>query len=214
MKMKTRNMFTLSATLLLAGTAAAQYTPVSQLTYTNINNQIVITGADESVRDLRVPPVITGLPVTEIGPLAFQTSIHLTNCVLSASVTVIGDVAFGVSRNLRSIEMPRVEVIGTQGLGTTGLTELNLPGTLLTIGEGAFLGSPALATIRIPARVTSIGGSAFAECPQLTSVTFEGDAPPARVRSGIFFNSPQVTVYVYEGTTGFGNTTTGGRWST
>lgn len=50
-------------------------------------------------------------------------------------------------------------------------TSVVLPGTLTSIGDGAFTGCTALTQINIPASVTRIGDFAFASAPALTKVT-------------------------------------------
>ena len=52
-----------------------------------------------------------------------------------------------------------------------GLTSINIPESVTTIGNGAFYDCDGLTSIDIPESVTSIGESAFAYCSSLTSVT-------------------------------------------
>jgi len=52
----------------------------------------------------------------------------------------------------------------------TGITEVILPESLLSIGASAFLGCTSLSKIDFPARLTSIAGRAFDGCTALTSL--------------------------------------------
>jgi len=51
------------------------------------------------------------------------------------------------------------------------LTTVEIPDTVISIGEGAFCMCKSLTSIIIPDKVTSIGSSAFSGCSGLTSVT-------------------------------------------
>ena len=53
----------------------------------------------------------------------------------------------------------------------TGLTSITIPNSVTSIGDGAFNGCIGLTSITIPNSVTSIGNYAFAYCTGLTSVT-------------------------------------------
>ena len=56
-------------------------------------------------------------------------------------------------------------------IGCTGLTSITIPNSVTSIGEGAFKGCSGLTSITIPNSVTSIGNYAFSGCTGLTSVT-------------------------------------------
>jgi len=146
---------------------------------------IMITGAaDRSVPppNLRIPPQITGRPVTHIAADAFNNR-RLTSVTIPATVTYIGDRAFennhlselripeGVvhierwafSHNrLESIDLPSsLQSIGDWAFASNDLTHLTLPDGLALIGAGAFERS-LLASLEIPPSVTYIGDRAFA----------------------------------------------------
>ena len=58
------------------------------------------------------------------------------------------------------------------------LTNINIPNSVTTIGEGAFLGDKSLTSITIPSSITTIGEGAFAWCKSLTSINI-----PNRVKT-------------------------------
>ena len=55
--------------------------------------------------------------------------------------------------------------------GCSGLTSINIPSSVTTIGPASFYGCSNLTSITIPNSVTSIGSSTFEDCSGLTSIT-------------------------------------------
>jgi hypothetical protein len=79
-----------------------------------------------------------------------------------------GSVAFPAN-----IEGNAVTVIGRGSeifASDSGVTNVTIPGSVTSIGEGAFAGSD-LVSVTIPGSVISIGSSAFSTCDSLTNVT-------------------------------------------
>ena len=54
--------------------------------------------------------------------------------------------------------------------GCTGLTSIEIPNSVTSIGNSAFYGCTGLTSVEIPNSVTSIGGDAFRGCTGLTSI--------------------------------------------
>lgn len=75
----------------------------------------------------------------------------------------------------------------------TNITSVDLPETLLTIGESAFYNT-AIETIIIPASVTSMDASAFASNSKLTEVILIADL--ATIPVAAFQNSPITDFYI------------------
>ena len=71
-----------------------------------------------------------------------------------------------------------VETIATRAFLHTGITTLELPSTLQTIGEQAFSGCESLVSIDLPAGLESIGGLAFSGCTNLSEITCRAEVPP------------------------------------
>ena len=83
----------------------------------------------------------------------------------SGAVTVPATVRFGSKTY-------SVTAIGTSAFsGCTGLTSVNLPGSLTTINAHAFQGCFGLQGISLPESLTAIGDSAFMSCGGITSLT-------------------------------------------
>jgi hypothetical protein len=119
-------------------------------------------------KDVVVPSMINGHPITEIGPSAFTLS-GITSISIPASVTTIGASAFyGLST------LTAVTFVGTGGLET--------------IGETAFRAS-AIQSITIPATVTNIGTMAFSATFFLTEVVFAEGSVLETIGNGAFYGS-------------------------
>ena len=74
---------------------------------------------------------------------------------------------------LTSIEIPNsvTSIGGSAFEGCTGLTSVEIPSSVTSIGGSAFEGCTGLTSVEIPSSVTSIGMGAFWECSGLTSIT-------------------------------------------
>ncbi len=177
--------------------------------------------------------------VTSIGQEAFSTCSKLTGVIIGTGVTSIGDNVFSSCSVLTDITVNALNPAYSSDAGVlfnkdkTTLIQCpegkagsyTIPGTVTSIGTGAFIGCSKLTDITIPDTVTGIGAAAFQSCTHLTKVTF-----PSSVTSignnaflnctglayAIFFGnapimgstvfdscSPYFTVYYLEETSGF-----------
>jgi hypothetical protein len=89
----------------------------------------------------------------------------------------------------------------------SGLTNVTIPGSVTSIGYGAFYECLNLTSVTISGSVTNLGDEAFYECTRLTSVSFKGNAPS--VGLSVFSNDNNATVYYLAGTTGWSSTFAG-----
>lgn len=63
--------------------------------------------------------------------------------------------------------------IGSNAFREVKMTSIDIPSTVTSIGEAAFIRCPNLTSLTIPAAVTSIGEQVVAECSALTSLVVE-----------------------------------------
>ena len=132
-----------------------------------------VTDCDSSVTKANIPHTIKGATVTCIGNGAFGWCKSLTGVTIPDSVTSIGGSAFYGCTSLTSVTIPdSVTSIGGSAFGNCkSLTNMTIPDSVTLIGNGAFLGCTSLTSVTIPDSVTSIHWGAFYDCTSLTSVT-------------------------------------------
>ena len=112
-----------------------------------------VTDCDSSVTKANIPHTIKGATVTCIGNGAFGWCKSLTGVTIPDSVTSIGGSAF---------------------YGCTSLTSVTIPDSVTSIHWGAFYDCTSLTSVTIPDSVTSIGAWAFRDCTSLTDVYYAG----------------------------------------
>lgn len=150
----------------------------------------------------------------EIGEGAF-TRASFESINIPNSVETIGKQAFMSCKNLKSITLPTgLKQLGTYSLSyceslesvtiaegtitalpdyvfcnSTYLSEVNLPSTMRTIGNGCFANCKSLENIKLPESLKSIGGGTFQGCSFLSELELpeglEGIHREAFVESGL-----------------------------
>ena len=98
----------------------------------------------------------------------FSECKELSALIMSDSLEEIGREAFYKCGELKTLHLPEhLKRIAARAFYASGLTELELPGELSDIGEGAFLKCKALEYVRVPETVKTIGKWAFHGCSRL-----------------------------------------------
>ncbi len=150
-----------------------------------------------------ITSVVIESGVTSIGQSAFEVCSGLRSVTFDGtpSLETIGNRAFYLCTNLKSIEIPAsVKTIGQSAFeGCEGLTSITFAsGSLLTtIGESAFYNcsNTNLTSIVIPASVTTIGNTAFKSCSKLASVTVFAPTT-CTLGSAAFYGCTNLQIYV------------------
>ena len=94
------------------------------------------------------------------------------------SVTSIDRHAFSGCKGLTSIDIPTSVIsIGTGAFSFSGLTSINIPNSVTTIGEYAFKECSGLTSLSIGNSVTSISDFSFQGCRGLTSIVVVSGNP-------------------------------------
>ena len=168
----------------------------SSLTSITIPNSVTSIGYTAFYYCTSLTSIIIPNSVTSIGDHAFSYSFSLTSITIPNSVTSIGDRAFEYC-SLTSVTLtgPTIEsfcqsptnklLFDAEALGRRKIevndqeiTDLIIPNSVTSIGDGAFAGCSGLISITIPKSVTNIGNTAFSGCSGLTSITCEAETPP------------------------------------
>lgn len=155
---------------------------------------------------IRVPEIIDGQPVVEIGEGAFSSCTKVTAIELPATIAKIGAGAFENCKRLETVELPRnLEYLGTAAFRScTSLQDIQLPNRLDIVEDETFRGCAALEAIEIPVSVLSLGRQAFFGCKMLTDVNLPEGLE--RIGEGAFQNCESLLgVYVPESVTEIGN---------
>ncbi|MDR2922188.1 MAG: leucine-rich repeat domain-containing protein [Treponema sp.] len=167
--------------------------------YSENGGKITITGYRGSVKEVKIPERINGLPVTSIGEKTFSGN-QLTSVTIPDSVTSIGERAFAGSFSFSTYEITYMNLTNvTIGNGVTSigreafaycnkLTSVTIPDSVTTIGGFAFSSCNKLTSVTIPNSITSIGERAFYNCPSLASVTFKGTITSGNFHADAFRN--------------------------
>lgn len=98
--------------------------------------------------EIYIPATYNGLPVKEIGQIAFYENTTITGVVFPDSITTIDYRAF---------------------YGCIGLTSVTIPDSMTGIGNYAFEGCSSLKSVTIGNNVTSVGHYAFYGCNNLAT---------------------------------------------
>ena len=161
-----KRVCTLVALMALAGLVFAQSPNDFNFDINRTFDAITITGYTGTATRVVIPAEIEGIPVRTIGHRAFNSNRNITEVIIPDTVTTIANSpnfgAFAYASNLVSVTLSNnLEVIGDLAFRHTGLTTINLPDGLTTIGAAVFASCPNLTSITIPSTVTSIGRQAF-----------------------------------------------------
>jgi hypothetical protein len=189
----------------------------TSLTNATIDNGVTSIGEgsfyDTGLTSATIPGSVTNI---EYGAFAACTSlIAITVDSRNSFYSSVNGVLFDKSQSTlveypgglgRSYTIPgSVTSIGAGAFtDCTSLTSVTIPGSVISIGAGAFFDCTGLTSVTIPSSVNSIGAEAFSFCTGLTSVYFNGNAPSAD--SSVFFyyySYDNATIYYLPGTTGW-----------
>lgn len=156
------------------------------------------TGTEENVE---IPETLGGYPVKRLTTCSFQQAKNMVSVRIPASVTEIGNSAFYNLESLKTVTFApgsQLETIVRTAFSDSGVTTIELPDSLKTIGYGAFMNCHGLKSMTIPSGVETIGEDAFLNCRYLKTISI-----PASVTSigkSVFDSCSNLQTIEYEGT--------------
>jgi len=125
----------------------------------------------------KIESVTIGAAVTEIGAAAFKNCASLATVIFdpACAITAIGTEVFYGTTALSAIALPTTVIsIGESAFRNSGIATLSLPTGLTQLASNAFRGCVNLAEVSIPNGLAEIGAYAFAECTDMTTLNLYG----------------------------------------
>lgn len=176
----------------------------SGLTNVNIPNAVTSINQDTFNHCYNLSSVTLPNNLTSIGDKAFYYCSGLTSVSIPNTVTSIGDSAFQDCRRLSSVTLPSSIASLNKRIfsNCTSLRTLTILDSVISIGDYAFESS-GLMNVEIPSSVLTIGASAFNYCRRLALVKMKRTTPPT-IASNTFSNSsgfivvPQESLEIYK----------------
>jgi len=180
-------------------TVCQSKTPSEGLQFSKMTDSYKVTGIGTCTdTDIVIPSTYEGLPVTQIGPWAFEHDLNITSVVIPNSVTRIENRAFWGCENLEQVKLPdslliideyafwtlpklkelvipaSVRTLGYFMACKTGITEFRVPDGVWKLEDGILYDCDHLKTLYLPASVTELGPGALHGCTALEDIYFDG----------------------------------------
>lgn len=149
------------------------FTTLSPFVYSKNGQEISIVRYTGSVRDVVIPALIEGLPVTRIDSNAFESRRDVTSVSLPNSLRSIGEYAFDGCDGLTSVTLPSGMIVLEEGAfyQCANLQSITISSSVISLGSWVFAECGSLTSVAIPSSVNSIGAFAFSGCAKLSNVT-------------------------------------------
>ncbi|HEY4414581.1 MAG TPA: leucine-rich repeat domain-containing protein [Verrucomicrobiae bacterium] len=149
--------------------------------------------------NLIIPGSLATIPAS-----AFSHCTGLISVTLGNGVSNIGTNAFTLCSNLKNISIPdSVTNIDELAFYYSGLTNVVIPGSVATLGAGAFAVCSGLTSVTLQDGVTSIGDAGFNLCTNLTNITMPDSLTSIGERA-FWFCSGLTNVTISSGVTNIG----------
>lgn len=109
--------------------------------------------------------------------------------------------AFDGSKELTKVNLPKtVEYIGFAAFAHSGLTSLEIPGSVMAIRSCTFSSCFNLQSVTIPSSVEEIGNFAYDECTSLKKIVIRRITPPSLEEDSFEgVDKSKITVYIPKG---------------
>ena len=139
---------------------------------TNLNavsfGKSIKTIGENAFSSTQLENIVIPNTVTEIASGAFAGCGELTTVTLPSNLKKISSRMFMTCSNLVSISLPSsLESIGDSAFWYTGITSIEIPNSVTTLGTCSFLGCKNLTSITLPTSITTIPPHCVQYCPML-----------------------------------------------
>ena len=170
-----------------------------EITKVNIPDNIKFIEYQAFNRCAKLTSVTIGQGVRTIASTAFANCPNLEEIIFqNTPLNTIGLGAFAYANKLKNIELPNtLENIESRAFVDTGITELRLPSSLISLGSQAFAGMPFLREITISDKIIQLPFQAFMNCKQLENITLPRSLNVIADR--VFENCTSLSKIIYEG---------------
>ena len=143
-----------------------------------------------------------------IGKGAFKECYSLRSAVLPSTIEIIGKDAFRDCYNLNTLTFNGtfgLREIGNYAFYNCSIRNLMLPGSLVSIGNEAFVRNGSIREINIPSSVSYLGKGAFESCWNLQTVTFGDNSAITEIPDRAFRNTSVTGIQWPSGIVRIGN---------
>lgn len=166
--------------IVLAGQSLVFTHPLFRFELRTDCHELLIKKGIVSLRGVvELPGVWFNLKISAIDVRGFSKCSGIEKIVLHMNIKSLWTAAFNGCTDLTNIEMPGVTDIGYASFGgCSGLKQVILPESLISVGIWAFAGCNNIQTITIPSGVINIAQGAFSSCSNLGTVSLKSIKPP------------------------------------
>jgi len=190
-------------------------------TYTVSNGEAKITACSALASgETVIPDTLGGYPVTIIGANAFDSCYNITSITIPKSITRMNAYAFENCTKLTSVNISDIAswcniifeatnsnpLYYAKKLYCNGqlVTKLQIPDSVTSIGDGAFIKCSSIKSVTIPDSVTTIGEYAFYNCTALSEIVIPDSV--TAIHDDAFFNCSNLTsIKIGDGVTSIGS---------
>lgn len=141
------------------------------LTMADMGEYYRVTDCPDDAREVTIPTVYNGKPVTEIGGYAFRNCTQLKKITIPEGISSIGEWAFKDCALLESLELPSslVSIGSTAFSGCVGIKSVAIPDGVTSVGDNVFSGCSGIEIASVGGGMREIADSMFLSCSALES---------------------------------------------